>query len=121
MHELIPFKNSKVLMLGCGNSTMSFDMVDDGYSQVVNLDFSEVLIDQMRAKYPQPELSWHVMDVRELAENAEGHALGGSGTFDAIIDKGTLDALTAETNGSVWDPSDQVKDNVRREVEGVIQ
>jgi hypothetical protein len=34
---------------------------------------------------------------------------------------GTLDALMAETNGSVWDPSPEVRDNIDREVEGVLQ
>lgn len=121
VHELIPSKEGKVLMLGCGNSTMGFDMAQDGYQNIVNLDFSNVLIEQMKNKYPQSELSWHVMDVRALAEHADTPILGGAGTYDAIVDKGTLDALTAETNGSVWDPSEEVRDNVRREVEGVLQ
>lgn len=108
-------------MLGCGNSSMGYDMVQDGYGNIVNLDFSPILIEQMKAKYPQPALSWHVVDVRELAENADTPALGGASTYDAIVDKGTLDALTAETNGSVWDPSEEVVNNVRREVDGVLQ
>lgn len=110
-----------MLMLGCGNSSMGYDMVQDGYGNIVNLDFSPILIEQMKVKYPLPELSWHVMDVRELAQSANAPALGGASTYDVIVDKGTLDALTAETNGSVWDPSEEVVENVRREVNGVLQ
>lgn len=73
-----------------------------------------------------PELDWRVMDIRELCEHA--NELGGPGTWDVIIDKGTIclfmpgtmDALMAE-NGSVWNPSEQVLNNVAREVDGVMQ
>lgn len=91
----------------------------------------------MREKHPQ--LEWHVLDIREMKENAE--LLGGVESYDAIIDKGgpscksewlgtvrltlfptgTLDALMAETKGSVWDPSERVRQNIDREVDGVIQ
>jgi hypothetical protein len=65
-----------------------------------------------------PEMDWRVFDVRELQERSE--ELGGKETWDIIIDKGTMDALMAE-KGSVWDPSDTVRENVRREVDGVLQ
>jgi hypothetical protein len=91
-----------------------------------DLDYSKVIIDKMGKRVP--ELDWRVMDVRELRENAS--ELGGAGSWDVIIDKGscskaranigTMDALMAE-NGSVWSPSEQVLDNVAREVDGVIQ
>lgn len=58
------------------------------------------------------------MDVRELQERAD--ELGGKDSWDAIIDKGTMDALMAE-KGSVWDPSDAVRENVKREMDGVLQ
>lgn len=89
-----------------------------------DLDYSPVLIEKMQKRFP--ELEWRVMDIRELQEHAE--ELGGPGTWDVIIDKGrttklipgTMDALMAE-NGSVWNPSEQVLQNVAREVDGVVQ
>lgn len=69
----------------------------------------------MQARYP--DLDWRVMDIRELREHAE--ELGGLDSWDVIIDKGTMDALMAE-NASVWSPSEQVLDNVTREVDGVL-
>ncbi|WFD21250.1 hypothetical protein MCAP1_003511 [Malassezia caprae] len=100
INELVPDRSSRILMLGCGNS---------------NLDYSAVLIEKMQQRVP--ELDWRVMDIRELCENADD--LGGPGTWDVIIDKGTMDALMAE-NGSVWNPSEHVLNNVAREVDGVL-
>lgn len=114
-HELVPDRKSRILMLGCGNSTLSKDMLDDGYTNIVNLDYSSVVIEKMRARVP--ELDWRIMDIRELEQHAS--TLGGPGTWDVIVDKGTMDALMAE-NGSVWNPSEQVLQNVAAEVQGVL-
>lgn len=35
---LIPNKDARILMLGCGNSTLSRDMYDDGYHNILNID-----------------------------------------------------------------------------------
>jgi len=42
--------SSKVLNVGCGNSDLSADMYDDGFQNIVNVDFSEVVIEEMRRK-----------------------------------------------------------------------
>uniref|UniRef100_A0A0E0L245 Methyltransferase type 11 domain-containing protein n=1 Tax=Oryza punctata TaxID=4537 RepID=A0A0E0L245_ORYPU len=70
--------SSRVLMLGCGNSLLSEDMVKDGYEEVVNVDISSVVIEQMREKH---------MDVRDMR-------LFGDGTFDCVLDKGFLGLIT---------------------------
>lgn len=116
LNELIPKKDCKILMLGCGNSTLSIDMAKDGYNHITNLDYSTVLIAKMQARYS--DMDWRVFDVRELQERSE--ELGGKESWDVVIDKGTMDALMAE-KGSVWDPSDIVRENVRREIDGVLQ
>ncbi|UZJ52654.1 hypothetical protein CBS101457_001974 [Exobasidium rhododendri] len=116
LSELIPDKESKILMLGCGNSTLSIDMFNAGYTRITNLDYSDVLIAKMKDRFPQ--MDWRVMDVRELGDRAV--ELGGRGTWDVVLDKGTMDALMAE-KGSVWDPSDTVRENVRREVDGTLE
>lgn len=38
---LIPNKDARILMLGCGNSTLSRDMYDDGYHNILNIDVNE--------------------------------------------------------------------------------
>lgn len=40
-------KNCKTLNLGCGNSIMCEDMYDEGYTQIENMDISEVCINYM--------------------------------------------------------------------------
>ncbi|CAN8254080.1 unnamed protein product [Cochlearia groenlandica] len=79
--------SSRVLMVGCGNSLMSEDMVNDGYEDIVNVDISSVAIEMMRRKYScVPQLKYMQMDVRDMSYFADD-------SFDTIIDKGTLDSL----------------------------
>jgi len=65
------------------NSDLSEDMVKDGFEDVVSIDYSDVVIDQMKER--QPKLSFAVMDVRKLVYKKSA--------FDIIVDKGTLDAI----------------------------
>ncbi|KAM0922002.1 hypothetical protein ACQ4PT_006473 [Festuca glaucescens] len=79
--------SSRVLMLGCGNSLLSEDMVKDGYEDIVNMDISSVVIEQMKEKHMDvPQLTYMQMDVRDMSLFADG-------SFDCVIDKGTLDAM----------------------------
>jgi ubiquinone/menaquinone biosynthesis C-methylase UbiE len=81
-------KTSKILNVGCGNSTMCEDMYDqDGFRGVQNIDLSPEVIQLMMSRNhdPRQHLKFHVMDVRELKYPND--------YFDAIIDKGTLDCL----------------------------
>lgn len=52
-----PFPHSnRVLIIGCGNSYLGQEMWLDGFKQIHQLDFSSVVIDQMRKKYTE---SWY--------------------------------------------------------------
>jgi hypothetical protein len=62
----------------------------------------------MKTKYASLDTRWCVMDVREL--QLPDHSV------DVAIDKGTLDAMI---HGSLWDPPDDVRDNVGRYVNEV--
>nr|GAT49627.1 predicted protein [Mycena chlorophos] len=111
---LIPDKNAKVLMLGCGNSTLSQDMYDDGYKNIVNVDYSSVVIEQMQTRHAEsrPEMEWLEMDVRNLKF--------ADASFDVAIDKGTMDAMMT-AKGDVWDPPQQVIDDCSAEVAETIR
>ncbi|KAK9326191.1 S-adenosyl-L-methionine-dependent methyltransferase [Lipomyces orientalis] len=94
--------NLKVVMLGCGNSTLSKDLYDAGLRHIANVDFSETCIEQMATLHRnETEMTWDVMDVRDMSAFKDG-------IFDVAIDKGTLDALLSYT-GSVWDIPDSIK------------
>ncbi len=73
-------KMAPLLMVGCGNSAMGYDMSIDGYSNVVNIDYSDVVVDKCRERYP--DLEYHCVDVREM------NIFPDSG-FQYVIDKGT--------------------------------
>lgn len=108
-NALIPSKSSQILMLGCGNSTLSEDMFDAGYTHILNVDFSQTVIQKMRAR--RPEMKWEVMNVQQM----DGVL---SESVDVAIDKGTMDALMCE-KGDVWDPPQSVVEDVKKEVDEV--
>ncbi|KAF8523008.1 S-adenosyl-L-methionine-dependent methyltransferase [Gautieria morchelliformis] len=113
IHEFV-MPDSRILMLGCGNSTLSEEMYDAGYTKITNVDFSPVLIENMRAKHTikRPGMQWLEMDVRSLTFERN--------SFDVAIDKGTMDAMMT-TKGDVWNPSPQVIENCTKEVDEVLR
>eukprot|EP00270_Netrium_digitus_P015141 TRINITY_DN5260_c0_g1_i2.p1 TRINITY_DN5260_c0_g1~~TRINITY_DN5260_c0_g1_i2.p1 ORF type:complete len:252 (-),score=66.04 TRINITY_DN5260_c0_g1_i2:177-932(-) len=91
--DLFITKAEKVLMVGCGNAALSFDMVQAGYEEIWNIDISQVLIDTMKAKHTDiQQLKYFTMDVRSLQFD--------DGAFGAVVDKGTLDAIMCGEDAS---------------------
>ncbi|KAF7977713.1 hypothetical protein HWV62_2986 [Athelia sp. TMB] len=88
---------------------MHVSMYDQGWKNIVNIDYSSALIAQMKDKHSasRPEMEWHEMDIRKLTFEDD--------SFDVALDKGTMDALMTG-KGDVWDPSEEVVNNVTREV-----
>ncbi|XLS98358.1 hypothetical protein HN51_041093 [Arachis hypogaea] len=77
----------QLLIPGCGNSRLSEHLYDAGYTGLTNIDFSKVVISDMlrRNVRLRPHIRWRVMDMTNMQLEDE--------SFDAIIDKGGLDAL----------------------------
>lgn len=44
LKQFITAKDMRILVLGCGNAEFSEDLYDDGYTNVVNVDISSVVI-----------------------------------------------------------------------------
>ncbi|KJP87049.1 hypothetical protein AK88_03335 [Plasmodium fragile] len=44
-------KNCLLINLGCGNSHLSYELFQDGFSNIVNLDYSDVVIHKMKKKF----------------------------------------------------------------------
>ncbi|CAH0481164.1 unnamed protein product [Peronospora belbahrii] len=95
----------RVLVVGCGNSTLSADLVADGFSTLLSVDFSERVIDEMRRK--EPTLQWQVMDMTNM-EMLEDES------FDLVMDKGALDALMAEDTAEIKEDASKMLREVRR-------
>lgn len=45
LDQFLLSKDMRILVLGCGNAEFSEDLYDDGYTNVVNIDISSVVID----------------------------------------------------------------------------
>jgi len=81
------------LIAGCGNSELSAHMWADGFHSLLSVDYSAVVVEQMRSLYAnEPALAaqFEVGDVRDLRSLATCRS---DGCFDAVVDKGTLDAI----------------------------
>ncbi len=61
--EQLISKDAKILNAGCGNAGRTFilefseDMYSDGYEDIVNIDISSVVIDQMKIRCEKMEKS----------------------------------------------------------------
>jgi len=89
--------------------TVPHELHELGYRSQVCVDFSEIVVEQMKEKYMQDEgIEWQCADVRALPLEDQ--------TVDVAFDKGTLDAMIF---GSPWDPPDQVKENTSKYINEV--
>jgi 2-polyprenyl-3-methyl-5-hydroxy-6-metoxy-1,4-benzoquinol methylase len=91
-------KNDRILMLGCGTSRLSEDLYLDGYKNIVNIDYSPVVIEKMKQKHQNfVEMQYLVMDITKMTFDKK--------SFDVVIEKGTLDALLVDEK-HLWNPSE---------------
>ena len=102
---LLPYlkQSDRILIIGCGNSSMSDDLYDRGYHNIVNIDFSPSVIKKMGTASMaagRDKMKWLEMDMLDMTFE--------DSYFDVIIDKATMDALMVD-EGDVWDPKDECK------------
>ncbi|RZC56058.1 hypothetical protein C5167_014905 [Papaver somniferum] len=112
LHLYVPLHN-RVLVIGCGNAAISEDMANDGFEDIVNIDISSVVIEAMQTKYQDiPALKCillyviclialdeffpeRLVDIQMDVRDMSGFE---SGSFDAVLDKGTLDSIMCGHN-----------------------
>ena len=76
---------------GCGNSSLSEEMYADGFTKITNIDYSPAVIENMRERCCKlSHMDWQVMDITDLQFD--------NGTFEVVIEKGTLDAMLVSEN-----------------------
>lgn len=79
-------KEFKILHIGCGSSELAAQMVAEGWSDIVNVDFSSTIINVLKKRYAgKPELSFVEMDIGDMNFAA--------GSIDAVLDKACLDSI----------------------------
>lgn len=84
-----------MLVVGCGNSELSAQLYDAGYHNILSTDYSPTVLAAMQKRYASthPALRWQIMDMTALTYD--------DASFDAVVDKGALDALMAEPTPEV--------------------
>lgn len=97
----------KILIVGCGNSDLSASLYDIGYTNITNIDYSEVVIEKMQRIYPK--MTWICMDMKDMQF---------PGQFDVIIDKCAMDALLV-TQRDPWNPEDEIRKEIDSYLSGV--
>ncbi|KAM4738504.1 eEF1A lysine and N-terminal methyltransferase isoform 1-T1 [Anableps anableps] len=94
LHKYIKVQD-KVLVVGCGNSELSEQLYDVGYKHLTNIDISETVVAHMNQRNAErrPDLTFHQVDATQTPyEDA---------SFQAALDKGTLDAMASEEEGAL--------------------
>ena len=51
LKDVLADRRARILVIGCGNSSFSADLVDAGCTDVTSVDYSPVVIDRMREKH----------------------------------------------------------------------
>ncbi|GAA5839018.1 hypothetical protein JCM11251_007854 [Rhodosporidiobolus azoricus] len=114
INRYIPDRNASIVMLGCGNSTLSRDMYDDGYHNIRNIDYSPIVIEKMaKVNAERAGMTWTVADIRDLPFP--------SSSIDICLDKGTLDALMTAKGLDPWNPPPEMVANVKGEIDEVVR
>jgi len=84
----------RVLHIGAGMSTLTDEMLARGYADLTNTDVSAAAVDMLRRRTGPRGGRYEVADATNLKNFANG-------SFDAIVEKGALDYLVSETDGSL--------------------
>ncbi|XP_034775256.2 eEF1A lysine and N-terminal methyltransferase isoform X1 [Acipenser ruthenus] len=80
-----------VLVVGCGSSELSEQMYDAGYRALTNIDISTTALARMQERNSarRPDMAFLCVDAQHMEPFSDG-------SFQAVLDKGTLDALAPD-------------------------
>ena len=90
---------------------MSEDMYLDNFKNIVNTDYSHVIIELMRKRCENMCLmTWEVMDIYKIHYEQE--------SFDCVLEKGTIDALLVDEKDP-WNLSQENAEKIDKILEKV--
>ncbi|RYG42229.1 class I SAM-dependent methyltransferase, partial [archaeon] len=86
-----PREACDMAVIGCGNSDMSRAAWSAGYKRITNMDYEPGVIARMQVATAKscPGMKWMVQDASAMCDV-------DSASFHAVLDKGTLDAMTPD-------------------------
>lgn len=93
----------------------SEEICQDGFHDILNVDYSEKVIERMKERTSEtfPSLKWMTIDFRDMSVLEES-------SIDLVLDKGSLDALWSD-GGSQWDPSESVLADINASLNQVLR
>ncbi|KAJ1916763.1 hypothetical protein H4219_003582 [Mycoemilia scoparia] len=100
---------TRVLQVGCGNSELAFSLFDNGYTDILSIDYCSNVIERMKEetdnRYGQGsdivKPRWKAMSALDLSNLYAPSPSSGrtpnnaamSANFDCVLDKGAMDAI----------------------------
>jgi len=85
---LLPDRKVPAFLVGCGNAPFSIDMYNDGYHNIRNSDYSEVVIRQQSKKFPH--MTWELIDAMD--------SKFPTNSVECIVDKSLIDTILCYPN-----------------------
>ena len=85
----------RILEMGCGNSTLSYDLFKKGFKNITAIDFSTVIIKKMKEYYKDTNINFNVCDFNYMNIYFEENS------FDLIIEKAGLDSIATKGTDDV--------------------
>lgn len=97
----IPKKSAKILIPGIGNDTVLLDLLQKGYTHLTAFDYSEPAIERQEDLLSYVRYSEDTHTVRLSQEDARDLPEEWTDRFDAILEKGALDAIYLSGSGNL--------------------
>jgi SAM-dependent methyltransferase len=98
VRQYVPDKTCEILIPGIGNDPILLDLLQSGYTQLTATDYSEHAIerqvDLVSYEYSEDAVDMHCMDARQMDPD-------WTHRFDAILEKGALDAIYLSGDGNL--------------------
>ena len=85
----------RILEMGCGNSTLSYDLYNKGFKNITAIDFSENIINKMKEYYKNTSINFQICDFNFMNIFFEQNF------FDIIIEKAGLDSIATKGTDDV--------------------
>ncbi|XP_005095939.1 EEF1A lysine methyltransferase 2 [Aplysia californica] len=85
--------SSRILDLGCGNGMLLLALREEGYENLVGVDYSEGAIQLAKQVAEKEELQGVEFQVCDILASTAVEGLCAGGKFDVCLDKGTYDAI----------------------------
>ena len=85
----------RILEMGCGNSTLSYDLYNKGFKNITAIDFSSIIIKRMCEYYKNTNINFQVCDFNLMNLFFEENS------FDIIIEKAGLDSIATKGTDDV--------------------